>query len=86
MTMVLTLDLSLSAVKRCLDNYGLISKMYSQVLTDVGVLILEDIQSYDWINTLIANVPDSLKQFVTVYDLREKKGRYDDILLVIKKK
>jgi hypothetical protein len=39
----------------------------------------------DWIDVLRTHTPESLKPFIEVYDLREKKGRYDDIVFVINK-
>jgi hypothetical protein len=54
-------------------------------MTDDGILIIEDVQDWDWIETLKNEVPDHLKEFVNVYDLREKKGRYDDIVFTIDK-
>ena len=49
------------------------------------MLIIEDVQDWNWIETLQNEVPDHLKEFVKVYDLREKKGRYDDIVFTIDK-
>ena len=60
-------------------------ELYSQIMTDDGILIIEDIQSWDWINMLKEHVPDDLKQFIKVYDLRENKNRYDDIVFTINK-
>jgi cephalosporin hydroxylase len=60
-------------------------KLYSRLLTDDGILIIEDIQKWGWIHMLTINVPDDLKQFVKVYDLRENKNRYDDIVFTIDK-
>lgn len=60
-------------------------KLYSQILTDDGILIIEDVQSYDWIDILKNEVPKDLEQFIKVYDLRENKGRYDDIVFTIDK-
>lgn len=60
-------------------------KYYSQLLSDNGILILEDIQSYDWIEPLKNIVPEELKKFVRIYDLRSNKNRYDDLILVINK-
>jgi hypothetical protein len=60
-------------------------ELYSQIMTDDGILIIEDIQSHDWINMLKEHVPDDLKQFIKVYDLRENKNRYDDIVFTINK-
>ena len=60
-------------------------KNYSTLLTTDGILVVEDVQSIDWIKDLEYIVPDELKQFIEVYDLRENKNRYDDILFVINK-
>ena len=49
------------------------------------VLILEDIQSWDWIDIIKAEIPQELQQFVSTFDLRPNKNRYDDIVLVINK-
>ena len=56
--------------------------LYSQIITDDGILIIEDVQSWDWI---VKTVPDQLKQFIKVYDLRANKNRYDDIVFTIDK-
>jgi len=61
-------------------------QLYSQIMTDDGILIIEDIQSLDWIEILTQNVPDNLKQFIKVYDLRANKNRYDDIVFTIDKR
>lgn len=60
-------------------------KNYSSLLTEDGILVIEDIQSMDWIKDLEDVVPEELKQYIEVYDLRENKGRYDDILFIINK-
>jgi len=60
-------------------------KLYSQIMTDDGILIIEDVQSWDWIDILKNEVPEDLKQFIKVYDLRENKNRYDDIVFTIDK-
>jgi len=60
-------------------------KLYSQVMTDDGILIIEDVQSLDWIHVLNHSVPEHLKKFVKCYDLRQNKNRYDDIVFTIDK-
>jgi hypothetical protein len=60
-------------------------KLYSQIMTNDGILIIEDVQDISWINVLINEVPDNLRQFIKVYDLRENKNRYDDIVFTIDK-
>ncbi len=54
-------------------------------MTDDGILIIEDVQSYDWIKVLKNEVPEHLKKYIKVYDLRQNKGRYDDIVFSIDK-
>lgn len=54
-------------------------------MTDDGILIIEDVQSWDWIDILINEVPENLKQFIKIYDLRANKNRYDDIVFTIDK-
>jgi hypothetical protein len=60
-------------------------QLYSQVMTEDGILIIEDVQSMDWIEHLKNEVPDHLKQYIKVYDLRYIKGRWDDIVFTIDK-
>jgi hypothetical protein len=58
-------------------------KLYSQIMKDDGILIIEDVQSMDWIDILSNEVPEKLKPFIKVYDLRHIKNRYDDIVFTI---
>jgi hypothetical protein len=60
-------------------------KLYSQIMTNDGILIIEDVQTWDWIDILRNEVPDDLKQFIKIYDLRLNKNRYDDIVFTIDK-
>jgi len=68
-----------------LDSMISFIKLYSNLLTSNGILIIEDIQDFNWINTLISVTDDNLKPFIHIYDLRNNKNRYDDILFVINK-
>jgi cephalosporin hydroxylase len=60
-------------------------KLYSQIMSDDGILIIEDVQHYSWISILRNEVPENLKAFIKVYDLRHNKERYDDIVFTIDK-
>jgi len=60
-------------------------KLYSQVMTNDGILIIEDIPHWEWIDILTNETPKNLKRFIKCYDLRDKKGRYDDIVFTIDK-
>jgi hypothetical protein len=54
-------------------------------MTEDGILIIEDVPFWDWIETLKNATPDNLKEYIKVYDLRQIKGRYDDIVFTINK-
>ena len=68
-----------------LDSMKKYIEFYTQILTDDGILIIEDVQDMAWIDILKGVVPDDLKKYIKVYDLRQIKGRYDDIVFVIDK-
>ena len=78
-------DLILDDGPHTLESMKEFIKLYSQVLTDDGILIIEDIQSIEFIDILINVVPENLKEFIKVYDLRNNKNRYDDIVFTIDK-
>jgi len=59
--------------------------LYSQLMTDDGILIIEDVQSIEWLSQLTEIVPEHLKKYIKTYDLRNNKGRYDDIVFTINK-
>jgi 5'(3')-deoxyribonucleotidase len=59
--------------------------LYSQIMTDDGILIIEDVQFWDWIDILKNVVPEHLKKYIKIYDLRSTKNRYDDIVFTIDK-
>jgi hypothetical protein len=69
---------TLASMKVCVSSY-------SKLLTDTGILVVEDIQDIRWIEELRDATPDELKPFIQVFDLRSTKGRYDDVLFVINK-
>lgn len=63
-------------------------RLYLDLLKEDGILVIEDIQSFDSVEVFKNSIPSS-KFFdyeVDVYDLRENKGRYDDVIFTIKKK
>ena len=60
--------------------------LYSPLMTEDGILIIEDVQSWDWIELLKNVVPENLKQYIKIYDLRENKNRWDDIVFTIDKR
>jgi hypothetical protein len=68
-----------------LDSMKQFIKLYSQVLAEDGVLIVEDIPNWDWIEDLKSVVPENLQEFVIAYDLRKNKNQFDDIVFTIDK-
>ena len=78
-------DVLLDDGPHTLESMKKFINLYSQVMTDDGILIIEDVQDWNWIDALKNEVPDHLKKFIKAYDLRDKKGRYDDIVFTIDK-
>jgi hypothetical protein len=78
-------DILLDDGPHTLESMVAFITLYSRVLKPDGILVIEDVQSMDWIDVLRTHTPELLKPFIEVYDLREKKGRYDDIVFVINK-
>lgn len=78
-------DFMLDDGPHSLESMKQFIKLYSQIMTDDGILIIEDVQFWEWIDVLKNEVPDELKPFIKVYDLRPNKNRYDDIVFTIDK-
>jgi len=78
-------DFMLDDGPHTLESMKSFIKLYSQIMTDDGILIIEDVQSWDWIDILKNEVPENLLQFIKIYDLRQNKNRYDDIVFTIDK-
>jgi hypothetical protein len=78
-------DMLLDDGPHTLESMKQFIKLYSQIISEDGILIIEDVQSIHWISELTEVVPEHLKNFVDFYDLRHIKQRYDDIVFVINK-
>ena len=78
-------DMMLDDGPHSLESMKQFIKLYSQIMTEDGILMIEDVQSIDWIDELKSVVPENLKKYIQSYDLRANKGRYDDIVFVINK-
>jgi hypothetical protein len=67
------------------SNIWFIQK-YLPLLAEDGILIIEDIQHFDFIDILVNIVPNEFKKYIQVYDLRQVNNcRYDDLIFVINK-
>ena len=76
-------DFMLDDGPHTLDSMLQFIRLYSQIMTEDGILIIEDVQSINWLPTLKSAVPAHLSPFVKTYDLRGNKGRYDDVVFTI---
>ena len=57
-------------------------ELYLPKLKKGGLFIIEDIEKDDYLDKLVSCVPDSY--LVETIDLRDIKGRYDDLMLTIR--
>lgn len=60
-------------------------ELYSPLLSENGILIIEDVRNINSLEKLKNNTPQHLKQYIKTYDLRNNKGRFDDIVFAIDK-
>ena len=58
---------------------------YSKLLKDGGTLVVEDIQCIEHIEPIMKSVNSTEYTSLEFLDLREVKGRYDDLLIVLTK-
>ena len=78
-------DIILDDGPHTLESMRSFIRLYSMVLKDDGILVIEDVQDITWIEILKNATPHHLRQYIEIYDRREIKGRYDDIVFVINK-
>jgi len=81
----ITFDLIVDDGPHTLESMVKCIELYSNILTNDGILIIQSLQNWDWVKTLGETVPEHLKKYIFTYDLRNIKNRYDDILFVINK-
>ena len=58
-------------------------QFYLPLLKEGGVFAIEDIQDISHTEQLSSIVPDNLKEYIKVYDVRHTKGRYDDVIFTV---
>jgi hypothetical protein len=78
-------DMMLDDGPHTLESMKQFIVLYTQVMADDGILIIEDVQAIEWLDELTKVVPVHLKEYISTYDLRHIKNRYDDIVFVINK-
>jgi len=79
------LDVAIDDGPHTLESMLQFIMLYTQVMAEDGILIIEDVQSWDWIHPLQEAVPEHLKAYIQIYDLRAIKNRFDDIVFTIDK-
>lgn len=79
----ISFDVLLDDGPHTLESQENFLNLYSPLLSENGILIIEDIQKIEWLEYLKNKTPEHLKQYVRTYDLRKNKGRYDDIVFTI---
>ena len=60
-------------------------QLYSPLLTDDGILMIEDVYAIEWLDVLYGAVPKELQKYIKMYDLRAIKNQYNDIIFTIDK-
>ena len=60
-------------------------KEYSKLLKKDGILVIEDIQKMEFVDILLSIKPETDYKSLELIDLRHIKGRYDDLLIILKK-
>jgi hypothetical protein len=68
-----------------LDSIVKFVRLYSRVISDDGILIIEDIQKMEYTNYLMKEVPEELKKYAKIYDIRHLSWCSDNIVFVIDK-
>lgn len=76
-------DLLLDDGPHSLESQENFVELYSPLLSEKGILIVEDVQDMKWIEKLKNKTPEHLKKYIKIYDLRSNKDRYDDIIFTI---
>lgn len=59
---------------------------YQSKLNENGIIVIEDVQEISWVDILIEHVHKDLIDNIYVYDLRDIKNRFDDILFIVDKR
>jgi len=76
-------DMLLDDGPHSLESMKQFITLYLPLLKDDGILIIEDVQSIEWIDHLTLITPDKYKDNIWTFDRRFLKDRYDDIIFCI---
>lgn len=81
----LKFDVLLDDGPHYLESMKTFIRLYSQVMANDGILIVEDLDYLEWADELRNATPYHLKQYVKVYDLRSISIHQNSILFIIDK-
>ena len=81
----ITFDFILDDGSHQLEDMKRFVRLYSQLLKEDGILIIEDVQEWEWFKILTNETPEYLKDKIKCYDLRYIKNRGDDMVFTIDK-
>jgi len=78
------IDFAIDDGPHSLESQQRFLQLYVPLLNPGGIAVIEDIQDYGWLDSLLPLVPEGFSS--EVVDIRNVKGRYDDLMLVLKRK
>lgn len=81
----LKFDFILDDGPHTLESQKSFISLYLDLLTENGILIIEDVADINWLDELKKVTPIKYQKYIKTFDLRSKKNRFDDIIFVIDK-
>ena len=75
-------DLIIDDGPHTLQSQCVFAEKYLPLLNNNGLAVIEDIQDESWIEKIASFIPSGMSH--EVIDLRATKGRYDDLIMLIK--
>lgn len=78
-----TFDILIDDGPHTLESMLFFAKHYTPLLSEKGILIIEDVQNISWVPQIINAFPEEYRNKIIVEDRRHVKGRYDDILIIL---
>lgn len=67
------------------DNIKFAFKNYVNLLTNIGIFIVENLQNYNDVSQIISSLPMEIKNRIDIIDYRKVYNKYDDILICLDK-
>lgn len=88
MTEILTdgsFDVIIDDGSHLLQDMVFFVKNYLSKIKPDGILVVEDISNLDWANKILFSLPEYIREYARIYDLRHVNNRWDDIIIVVDK-